>query len=227
MKTEEREMARVLRREEGASIKEIARRIGVSTSSVSHWVRDIELSPEQHEQLLLRNPIYNAQRSGTWVQAARRREERRARQEEGRLLARERNVSFVAGCMLYWAEGAKERNQLQFANSDPEMVRFFVDFLRTHFGLTGEEIRITCHLYADHQERQAEIEKHWLETLGLPDRSLRKSVVNVYSKYSKRKRVGMLPFGTCRVVVSRTSVVQTIFGAIQEIGGFKRDALLE
>jgi transposase-like protein len=135
-------MARVLRREEGASIKEIARRIGVSTSSVSHWVRDIELTPEQHEQLLLRNPIYNAQRSGTWIQAVRHREERQARQEEGRLRARRRDVSFVAGCMLYWAEGAKKRNQLQFANSDPEMVRFFVDFLRTHFGLTGELLQV-------------------------------------------------------------------------------------
>jgi transposase len=54
MKTAERELARVLRREQGASIREIAKRIGVSTSSVSQWVRDIELTTEQHEQLLLR-----------------------------------------------------------------------------------------------------------------------------------------------------------------------------
>jgi len=38
---------------------------------------------------------------------------------------------------------------------------------------------------------------------------------------------GNLPFGTCRVVVSRTWVTQTIFGAIQEIGGFEREAWLE
>jgi transcriptional regulator with XRE-family HTH domain len=227
MKTAERDHARQLRRDEGLPIKEIARRVGVSVSSVSVWVRDIALTPEQHAELLRRNPAYNAQLSGTWIQAAQRRAEREACQRDGRLRARSGDASFVAGCMLYWAEGAKKRNQLQFANSDPEMARFFVDFLRTHFGLRGDEIRITCHLYADHQDRQAEIERHWLDNLGLPDRSLRKSVVNVYSKYSKRKRVGMLPFGTCRVVVSRTSVVQTIFGAIQEIGGFTRDAWLE
>ena len=129
VKTVERELARALRRDEGASIKEIARRVGVSISSVSHWVRDIELTPEQHAQLLLRNPAYNRQRSGTWIQAARRRTEREACQNGGRARARDGDVSFVAGCMLYWAEGAKDRNQLQFANSDPEMVRFFVDFL--------------------------------------------------------------------------------------------------
>jgi transcriptional regulator with XRE-family HTH domain len=227
VKTEERHHARRLRREEGLPIKEIARRVGVSVSSVSHWVRDIALTPEQHAELLRRNPAYNVQLSGTWIQAAHRRLEREAYQTEGRLLARSGEPSFIAGCMLYWAEGAKGRNQLQFANSDPEMVRFFVDFLRAHFGLRGDEIRITCHLYADHQDKQADVERHWLDTLGLPDESLRKSVVNVYSKYSKRKRVGMLPFGTCRVVVSRTMVVQTIFGAIQEFGGFTRDAWLE
>ena len=129
--------------------------------------------------------------------------------------------------MLYWAEGSKERNQLQFSNSDPVMAQFFVDFLKTYFDLRGDEIRITCQLYADHLERQAEIEHHWLEALGLPPESLRKSVVNVYSKYSKRKRIGNLPYGTCRVVVSRTRIVQTIFGAIQEYAGFDRPEWLD
>jgi transposase len=55
VKTHEREHARRLRREEGASIKDIACRVGVSVSSVSLWVRDIELTPEQHAALLSRN----------------------------------------------------------------------------------------------------------------------------------------------------------------------------
>jgi hypothetical protein len=227
MKTAEREAARRLREEYGLPLKEIARRVGVSVSSVSLWVRDIQLTPEQHAELADRNPIYNAQRSGTWVQAVRHRERRLLHQSEGRKKARAADASFIAGCMLYWAEGAKDRNQLQFSNSDPTMVRYFVDFLRMHFDLREDDIRITCHLYADHQAKQVEIERYWLDTLELPDRSLRKSVVNVYSKYSKRKRAGMLPYGTCRVVVSRTSVVQMIFGAIQEFGGFTRAAWLE
>ena len=78
--------------------------------------------------------------------------------------------------------------------------------------------RATCS--QDHLDRQREIEKFWLTTLDLPDSTLRKSVVNVYSKYSQKKRTNMLPYGTCRVVVHRTSVVQHIYGAIQEYGGF-------
>jgi transcriptional regulator with XRE-family HTH domain len=227
VKTEEREQARALRRKEGLPIKEIARRLGVSTSSVSNWVRDIELTDEQHEALRAKNPAYNRQLSGWSVAAARRREERVMAQEEGRELARALHPFHVAGCMLYWAEGAKRRNQLRFSNSDPAMVRFFVNFLRTYFDLQPRDIRITCHLYADHVDRQVEVEQFWLSTLNLPRASLRKSVVNVYSKYSKRKRVGMLPYGTCRVSVSRTRVTQSMFGAIQEIGGFTRDEWLD
>lgn len=227
MKTRERELARRIRRDEGAAINEIAERVGVSKSSVSLWVRDIELTTEQEQALLARNPAYNRQLSG-WRKAADfRRRQRAGYQGDGRRRARLQDPGFVAGCMLYWAEGSKKRNQLQFANSDPVMARFFVDFLKKYFNLRGDEIRITCHLYADHLEQQAAIEQHWLDELGLPRESLRKSVVNVYSKYSQRKRVGNLPYGTCRVVVSRTWVTQTIFGAIQEIGGFTRDCWLE
>jgi hypothetical protein len=51
--------------------------------------------------------------------------------------------------------------------------------------------------------------------------------VNVYSKYSLKKRANKLPYGTCRVVVYRTRVVQSIYGAIQEYGGFDRPAWLD
>lgn len=129
--------------------------------------------------------------------------------------------------MLYWAEGAKSRNQLRFSNSDPEMVRFFVSFLNRYFGLVENDLRITCNLFADHLERQQEIETFWLETAGLPAECLLTSTVNVYSKYSKKKRQNKLPYGTCRVTVSRTRVVQSIYGSIQEYAGFERPAWLD
>jgi hypothetical protein len=62
--------------------------LDVSTSSVSHWVRDIELTRAQQNALLARNPAYNRQLRGQAVMSARRRAERRAHQEHGRSLAR-------------------------------------------------------------------------------------------------------------------------------------------
>jgi hypothetical protein len=148
-------------------------------------------------------------------------------QEDGRMRAQQGDRFFTAGCMLYWAEGSKDRNHVEFTNSDPEMVGFFVRFLKTYWDLRHEDIRITCNLFADHIDKQRDIEQYWLDIAALPHESLRTSTVNVYSKYSKKKRQNRLPYGTCRVSVARTRVVQSIFGAIQEIGGFTREAWLE
>ncbi len=71
-------------------------------------------------------------------------------------------------------------------------------------------------------KRQREIEHFWLDTLSLPSTCLRKSTVNVYSKHSQKKRRNKLPYGTIRVCVHSTQIVQSIYGSIQEYGGFER-----
>lgn len=227
MKTQERELARKLRREDGLPINEIARRVGVSKSSVSLWIRDIELTADQEAALRVMNPAYNRQLSGWLRVAERHRANRLAAQESGRALARRREPLHLAGCMLYWGEGAKgPPNQVCFSNTDPEMVRLFVTFLRKYFEISAGDIRISCHLFADHIQRQREIERYWLNVAGLPEESLRRSVVNLYSRSSKRKRVKKLPNGTCQVVLSRVLVLQSILGSIQEYAGFERPAWL-
>jgi hypothetical protein len=222
MKTVEREEARRLRREEGRSIRDIQQLLGVSKSSVSVWVRDIALTPEQHETLRRGNPAYDRQLSGRTAWVALCRERRRGWQEEGRKMARCGEPLHAAGAMLYWAEGGKGRNSVAMSNSDAEVLRFFVGFLRTYFDVPDEKIRIHCNLFADHVERQREVEQFWLDVLELPADRLGKSVVNVYSKYSQKKRKNLLPYGTCRLSVASTRILQHVYGAIQEYGGFDR-----
>ena len=86
---------------------------------------------------------------------------------------------------------------------------------------------VTCNLFTDHLEQQREIETYWLARLGLPQTCLRKSAVNKYSKYSQKKRTNKLPFGTCSLRVHSTRIVQTIYGSIQEYGGFYRPEWLD
>jgi hypothetical protein len=207
-------------------MKEIARIVGCSLSSVSCWTRDIELTPDQCAGLRSRNPAVNGQivaASNRW----RARAKREACQLVGRTRAREAEHRHLAGCMLYWAEGSKNRNSVQFVNSDPAMARYFVAFPRTSYAVPDEAFRVDCNLFADHVERQREIEQSWLDTLRLPASCLCKSRVNVYSKYSQKKRKNRLPYGTVRVSVHSTELVQQIYGAIQEYGGFERPEWLE
>jgi hypothetical protein len=226
VKTEERIRARILRREHGLSVREITRVLGVSKSSISLWVRDIELTPEQVARLTNRNPAYNHRLNGAATLRRRARARREAFQAEGREAARRMGSLHMAGCMLYWAEGSRGRNAIHFVNSDPAMVAFFARFLRSCFGVPDEKMRIRCNLFADHLEKQRAIEQYWLDLLGLPRSCLCKSAVNVYSKYSKKKRRNKLPYGTCRLAVHDTQIVQHIYGAIQEYGGFEREAWL-
>jgi predicted transcriptional regulator len=220
MKTVEREEARRLRREEGLSVKELAGLLGVSKSSVSLWVRDIELTNEQ--RAVLRNRMRTGCAGSSWV-VARATERRKQAQRQGREIARCGSALHAAGCMLYWAEGSRNRNAVRFTNSDPEMIRFFARFLRGCFRVPDDRFRVTCNLFADHVARQVEIEQFWLDLLGLPRTCLCKSSVNVYSRYSKKKRRNKLPYGTCRLGVHDTQIVQHIYGAIQEYGGFDRE----
>ncbi len=128
--------------------------------------------------------------------------------------------------MLFWAEGSRSRNKVEFVNSDPAMISFFFRFLRTCFDVPDSKVRVTCNLFADHAERKEEIEQFWLDSLQLTRARLCKSSVNRFSKYSKKKRRNKLPYGTCRLTVYDTSIVQSIYGAIQEYAGFEREEWL-
>lgn len=145
MKTDEREQARELRAR-GWSIKEIEER----------------------------RALIEKTRLGPIVAAARKsalaREQRRAYQLEGRRLARERDPSYLSGRMLYWAEGAKERNSVRIVNSDRELLIVFAAFLRAHFDVADEAMRVRCNLFADDDDERRAIERYWLECCGFQRR---------------------------------------------------------
>lgn len=224
VKTVEQQRARELRAK-GWSIKEIERELGVARSSVSRWVRDVPLGEAERRALVSRireGPL----RAGE-QKAIAARDVRRGYQDDGRRFARERGASYASGCMLLWAEGDKRRNAVALANSDPYLLAFFARFLRREFHVPDELFCVHCNLFTDHLQRQHEIEAFWLATLELPRSCLWKSTINRYSKYSLKKRTNKLPYGTCKLVVNRTQIVQTIFGSIQEYGGFDRTEWLD
>lgn len=224
MKTEEQQRARELRAL-GWSVRQIAQELAVSRSSASVWVRDVPLGPEQRAELIRRarlGPIVSGERK-----AAAARERRAAWQDEGRRRASSSDAAYAAGCMLFWAEGSRRRNTVHLTNSDPDLVVMFLRFLRSYFEVPDDRIALTCNLFADHAEQQHEVEQHWLDRLDLPRSCLRKSTVNVYSKYSQKKRINKLPYGTARLTVHDTRIVQTIYGSIQEYGEFDRPAWLD
>jgi hypothetical protein len=129
--------------------------------------------------------------------------------------------------MLYWAEGAKDRNDVRLSNSDVNLVAFFVRFLRSCFGLGPERITIRLNVYTNNGLTVREIEDRWLSALKLPRSCLRGHTLNHFPTSSSGARPH-LPYGVCQVrVLKSTPIVQHIYGAIQEYGGFEEPRWLD
>jgi len=215
--------ARRLRSERGLALRAIAEQLGVSQASVSLWVRDIELTAEQQAALLVNNPVHNGQLLGMRV----RREQRIAAQEHGRALARRDDPGFVAGCMLYWGEGSKARNVAQLVNAAPDLLATFLRFLRSSYAVPDDRVVLSVNCFLGNGLSLDEIQHWWLERLQLPAGCLRKAIVNQPSPASKRRKGHVLPYGTARLSVHSTFIVQSIYGGIQEYAGIDRPEWLD
>jgi hypothetical protein len=207
------------------SMKVIARRLQVSVSSVSLWTRDIELTDEQVAALAAHNHRFGGQTRGHYERSQNARVKRLIAQMHGRALARRGDPLHEAGCMLYWAEGSKRRNTVVFVNSDPHMLRLFIRFLEECFDVPRDRFAFSINCYVNNGLDIESIEAWWLDELQLPRTVLRKHVVNNPSVSSKQQKRN-LPYGTARLVLHSTFVLQSIYGAIQEYGGFDEPAWL-
>ena len=205
-------------RRDGASIKEIARNLGVAKSSVSLWARDVQLSVDQRIELHNRRRQFGDENKGAQTNQERFQDQRKAYQQAGREQAKQGSKLHMAGCMLYWAEGTKDRNRLEFVNSDVQMMRFFIRFLREELDVLNTSIKVNIHCHTQDTDEQKSIQEFWLTELNLPGTSLG----NTYFKVGSNSRNNRLTNGICGIRVESTELVQQIYGAIQEYGGFDK-----
>ena len=154
----EREAARRLR-SEGRTIADIAAALGVSKSSVSLWVRDVEIEP------LLRRP--SPERRPHPQHLARLAEiadcERLGRERIGTLSD---DAFLAAGVALYAGEGGKREGAVLFANTDATMVSFFCAWLRCFFEIDEERLRVRVYLHVGLDLDEAE--RFWSDVTGIP-----------------------------------------------------------
>ena len=129
--------------------------------------------------------------------------------------------------MLYWAEGAKARNSIQFTNSDPHMVALFKRFLTEALNVPPETILVSINVYTNNGMSLTEIERYWLELLDLPAENARKHMTNHMPTSSSGRAKNKLPYGVCTLRVHNTWMLQHIYGAIQEYAGFDEPAWLD
>jgi transcriptional regulator with XRE-family HTH domain len=219
-----------LRKENGMSLRDISKQLSVSKGSVSRWVKDIVLTEEQKENLknkmeINRNSFTSKYaRSHLFGNSYVRDKYLKIRlqyQEEGKFLIKNKGLNFISGCMLYWAEGKKDKNVLEFANTDLNMMKFFLDFLRKNFQISEEKIALYIRSYSKNGISIEDIKNKWLQILNLQESNIRKIYIDQDKRKGSNKNIGKHPYGIGCINLCRTDIVQKIYGAIQEYVGFK------
>jgi transcriptional regulator with XRE-family HTH domain len=138
-KVAQQEQARLLRAD-GMILQDIAQQLGVSKSSVSLWVRDVDFVPR---------PRVRARRRGPNVLQRRKQAEidellAEAATQIGRLSDRE---FLAAGATLYAGEGAKGDGDVKVANTNPHIIAFFCAWLRRFYDIDEARLRVRLYLH--------------------------------------------------------------------------------
>ena len=157
-KLEQQQRARELRAG-GRTVLDIATELGVSKSSVSVWVRDVEIEPLRRRPSTNRRP--HAQHLAKLAEIA-------ECDTEGceRIGVLSDQAFLAAGAALYAGEGAKRDGKISFANTNPEMMAFFCAWLRRFFEIDESRLRVRVYLHEGLDLAAAE--QSWSDVTGIP-----------------------------------------------------------
>ena len=186
----------------GKSYREIREALGVPVSTLSEWFGQIAWSKDMARKLAAKAQVQHTARV---VQLGKIRGRYLARAyDEARIEAKmdleilKYNPLFIAGLMLYWGEGDKaSKSQVRLANTDPELIKLFVFFLKNVCNIPVEKIGISILTYPDIEDETNR--KYWSEISGIALDKFIKSIL-IQGRH-KTKRLG---HGVCSVYVSST-----------------------
>lgn len=194
-------------RKQGFSYSEILKRVPVSKSSLSLWLKSIQLAKSQ-KQTLTEKKLAGMKRG--WesrhnkrVQITREIKEK-AEKEIDEISKRD---LWMIGTALYWAEGVKEKEyskwsgRIIFSNSDPLMILIFRRYVKEICLVPDDQISYELYIHetADWQKSR----KYWADILSNSENSMK-----VYFKKHKvktiRKNIGENYHGLVRLQVHKS-----------------------
>lgn len=212
IKLKQKEQAISLRKR-GNSLREISQKLGVSKSSVSVWCRNVWLTQAQINDLTKRRPDVNY---GAIANKLKREREissikRLAKKEVKRInvdnLTRLRDI----GTAIYWAEGTKKGNYIDFTNSDPKMVTLMMAWFRTVCKVCNDKFRVSIFYHSGQNEK--EMREYWSGVTGVPLEQFYKSI---FKKEGTGHRKNVLYNGTCKVRVCDSDLFHRVIGWIEQ-----------
>jgi hypothetical protein len=197
-------------RKKGKTYSDILSEVPVAKSTLSLWLREVGLSKVQ-KQKITKKRIEAGKRGGA------KRHEMRLEKTK-RIFAKAKkdinNVTkrdlWIAGVMLYWAEGTKEKESntgvsLEFGNSDPRMIQLYLKWLDKCLKIERE--RITFRLFI-HENARKDLKKvllFWVGKTHFPKKHFVYTYFKKHNPKTKRKNLGKTYNGLVMVRVKKSS----------------------
>jgi hypothetical protein len=159
-------------RKKGKSIRNIEERLKIPRSTLSGWLKNIELSKSQKKVLdkKWREALVLARRgSMLWHNQQKLERLKKAELEADNVLNSikiDKNSLDIALAMLYLGEGTKKGDITSVGNSDPLILKFFVEGIIKNYNFDRNKIKCELHLRAD--QNQNKIKKYWSTELNIP-----------------------------------------------------------
>jgi DNA-binding HxlR family transcriptional regulator len=204
-------------RVQGKSYREIMATVpNLSKSTLSGWLKNVKLTLEQEERLRknIEKITYSARVKAAWTKKQKRIAQIRyatdqAKKELPSLL---KNPLFLIGLSLYWAEGSKSNESIQFANSDPRLIKIMMKWFREICKAPEEKIRI--HIYIHKVYRNENCEEFWSKITGVPVSRFGKTT---YKPTPHRVKKNLDYKGVCRIDMGNVNLFRRIMGWQQGI----------
>ena len=211
----------------GSSYSEIQNELGVPKSTLSGWFSGLQISSKAQARInkkiregSLEGLLLRSRKQAHFANLRARKLRTQARTEIGPLSQRE---IFLLGVSLYWAEGYKRViirkgmkktfHPISMVNSDPEMIKMFLRFIREVCEVPEHKIFPSLRIY-DHQNEK-ELLAFWSGVTGLPLAAFRKSYKGVSRSSQGTRPFNVLPYGTIQIRVNDTQLYHRVMGWIE------------
>ena len=160
-------------RGKGFSIGKIERHLGIPRSTLSGWLRNVELSREQKEKLTQnwKNALVKAR--GKAVLWHNTQKENRLREAKNQALKTmeaiditDKKILELTLAILYMGEGTKKKVETAMGSSDPLILKFFLATLKALNNFDLKKIKCQLNLRAD--QNPEKMKRFWSKELSVP-----------------------------------------------------------
>ena len=212
-----RDRARKLR-EEGISYNQLQRTLGIPKSTLSSWFSKSLGMPFDRGALLkhLAKVRVLAAKAKTRIRLEELKSIQLKIQDEV-ITYPIHKVGFQKSLvsMLYWAEGTKHEKVggLKFTNTDPRLVRLFVELLKNSYDINPSLFRIGLHIHYYHKIKT--VRKFWSSYLKIPESQFNYIYIK---KRSHTKRFRRNFMGICIVSYPVGKIRKEIMALAYELG---------